>query len=181
MTVTLDAFTEYTDQYLNWLNDPEVNRYTSRGAYPVTEAEARRYVETCQSPERIVLAILLNYKSHNATHIGNISLQKIDMLNRSAELAILIGSKNLQRKGYGLAAAKIICQHGFKQLGLNRIYCGTHQDNIGMQKLAEKLGMKKEGQSRQAFFKNGKFADIIHYGLLKEEFIRADLSLIDGS
>jgi RimJ/RimL family protein N-acetyltransferase len=173
MTVRLAQLPEFSPVYLSWLNDPEINQYTSRGAYPVTETEARQYVATCQSSQRIVWAVFA------PAHVGNISLQQIDLINRTAELAILIGDKTAQGKGYGLEAAKLACAHGFKQLGLNRIYCGTHQGNIGMQKLAERLGMRKEGQSRQALFKNGKFADILHYGLLKEEFLNADRSLIN--
>ncbi len=164
MTVVLRPFTEFTESYLDWLNDIEVNQYTSRGVYPVTEAQAREYVATCQSPDRIVLGI------YTPDHIGNISLQKIDLFNRQAELAILIGERSAWGKGYGLEAAQLLCAHGFNQLGLNRIYCGTHQGNTGMQKLALKLGMKEEGRSRQALFKNGEFADVIHFGMLKEEF-----------
>ena len=165
MTVFLYAFTEFSPEYLEWLNDPEVNRYTSRGSYPTTEAEARQYVATCQSADRIVSAIFANER-----HIGNISIQKIDLINRSAELAILIGDRSAQGKGFGLKASQIICKHGFNALGLNRIYCGTHSENIPMQKLALKLGMKEEGWSRKALYTDGKFADIIHYGILREEF-----------
>jgi [ribosomal protein S5]-alanine N-acetyltransferase len=176
--VTLEIFGKehITDAYRRWLNDPEVNLFTSRGYYPVTEAECDRYVQICQSPDRIVLAIkdmnevFCDKKGNISHHLGNISLQKIDILSRSAELAIMIGEKSAWGKGYGLEASRLLCAHGFNQLGLHRIYCGTHAKNFGMQKLAFKLGMKEEGASRQAIFKDGVFADVIHYGMLKEEF-----------
>lgn len=164
MKISLRPFQEFSYEYLGWLNDPEINQYTSRGVYPVTEAEAREYVASCQSKERIVWAIFTN------RHIGNISLQRIDLLNLTAELAILIGEKSALGKGYGYQAASQACRHGFSILGLNRIYCGTHEDNTGMRKLAERLGMKEEGRSRAAFFRNGKYSDIVHYGVLEEEF-----------
>ena len=176
MSITLHTFSEFTLQYLNWLNDPEINRYTSRGVYPVTEGQAMEYLETCQSQERIVWAIF----EQDQKHIGNISLQKIDLINRSAELAILIGEKSAHGKGYGLKAARLVCAHGFNALDLHRIYCGTHEDNMGMRKLAERLGMWEEGRSRQAFFKNGTFANVLNYGILKEEFIHADSAVHQG-
>jgi RimJ/RimL family protein N-acetyltransferase len=164
-------------EYKQWLNDPEINRFTSRSSYPLNLAACKDYVQSCQSAERIVLAISIEFpgQPHFKIHIGNISLQKINLINRTAELAILIGER--QGEGYGLEAAKLVCAHGFNQLGLNRIYCGTHAENIGMQKLALKLGMQEEGRSRKALFKNGEFADVIHYGMLQEDFINADLGI----
>jgi RimJ/RimL family protein N-acetyltransferase len=160
--------------YQKWLNDPEINRYTSRGRFPVTWDDCKQYAQTCQSESRIVMAILLNEGVVTAPsgdlteHIGNITLQQINLFDCSAELAILLGER--QGEGYGLEAARLLCTHGFNTLGLNRIYCGTHEENIGMQKLAIKLGMKEEGRRRQAIWKNGKFSDVIEYGILKEEF-----------
>lgn len=101
--------------------------------------------------------------------MGVISLQKIDWVNRSAELAILIGGKD-QGKGIGKKSCTLICLHGFDQMNLHRIYLGTHQENIGMQKVAEAIGMTLEGRTRQAFYKHGQYADVLHYGVLKEEF-----------
>jgi RimJ/RimL family protein N-acetyltransferase len=40
-----------------------------------------------------------------------------------------------------------------------------------MQHLALKLGMSQEGLRREAVFKNGEFADIVEYGMLKKEFL----------
>jgi RimJ/RimL family protein N-acetyltransferase len=54
-------------------------------------------------------------------------------------------------------------------INLHRIYCGTSSENIGMQKLANKLGMIKEGQRKDALFKNGKYLDVIEYGIIVKE------------
>jgi RimJ/RimL family protein N-acetyltransferase len=77
-------------------------------------------------------------------------------------------AKEYQKKGYSYEACKKIIEHCFDELNLHRIYCGTLENNEGMQKLAEKLGMVKEGQRKQAVYKNGKFVDVIEYGLVKE-------------
>jgi [ribosomal protein S5]-alanine N-acetyltransferase len=39
-----------------------------------------------------------------------------------------------------------------------------------MEKLAAKLGFREEGRRREAHFKNGEYADLVEYGLLKSEF-----------
>lgn len=168
-TVSLSPLSQklVSKNYLRWLNDPEINRYNSHAVFPYTEDQLIEYVKGIKSKDKVVLAIIDN---QTTKHIGNISLQNIDWVTRSAEFAILIGDKNFWNKGIGLEAGKLIVDYGFTRLNLNRIHCGTSSENIGMQKLALKLGMKPEGVRRQAMYKNGKYADVLEYGFLKENY-----------
>jgi ribosomal-protein-alanine N-acetyltransferase len=159
---------DLTDAYLQWLNDEEVCRYNSHAVFPNTWNRMKAYFNSLQDMQKdIVLAII--YSDTNK-HIGNISLQHINWLSRNAEFAILLGDKEFWGAGYGEEAARLIINYGFERLNLHRIYCGTIQGNKGMQKLTQKLGMKEEGRRRQAIYKNGKYLDIIEYGILKTEF-----------
>ncbi|EHP29039.1 acetyltransferase [Sulfurimonas gotlandica GD1] len=102
-------------------------------------------------------------------HIGNVSLQNISPKNRSAELAIVIGERNFIGKGIGKEAGKLLIEYGFKKLNLHRIYCGTSQYNIAMQKLALNLKMKQEGIGIDAMMKNNKFIDIYRYAIINKD------------
>lgn len=153
--------------YIKWLNDAEVCNYNSHHVFPYYRENAEIYIKNASNSQNtLVLAIVL---IENDLHIGNISLQNIDYINRSAEIAILIGEKDCWGKGYSKEAANLIIKHGFMELNLQRIYCGTSSDNISMQKLALSLGMIEEGRRRQAFFKHNQYVNIIEYGLLKHE------------
>lgn len=150
--------------YPNWLNDAEVCRYNSHGDTLYTREMAKAYIASVtDNPSYAVLAICLR---ENDRHIGNISLQQISAKNRNAEFAILIGDPSVYGKGIGYEAGKLLVDYAFQTLKLHRLYCGTHSENIGMQTLALKLGMREEGRRRDAIFKNGKFADVVEYGLL---------------
>ena len=152
--------------YFQWLNDEDVCRHNSHAVFPNTESGMKDFLESQHnSKNKIVLAIV---DIQTDKHIGNISLQNVDWVSRTAEYAILMGEKKYWGKGYSTEASLIICDYGFTKLNLNRIYCGTSEVNIGMQKLAEK--MKKEGLRRKALFKNGAYYDIVEFGVLKEEF-----------
>lgn len=153
--------------YPGWLNDPEVCLGNSHGVYPYSRQAARDYIrDSAASAQDLVLAMVL---AEGDRHIGNIALQRIHAINRSAEFAILLGDKSAWGKGYGEEAGRLICAHGFAVLNLHRIHCGTFASNIGMMRLAEKLGMQREGVQRQAVFKNGNYVDVVLYGLLRSE------------
>ena len=55
-------------------------------------------------------------------------------------------------------------------MNLERIYLGTLDENKRMIKLAERLGFVREGIRRRSLFKNGKYHDIVEFGLLKIEY-----------
>lgn len=156
------------EDYLNWLNDAEVCMGNSHHLFPYNESMGRSFIlEKGSSSNELVLAIVLKKNNH---HIGNIALQAIHHVNRSAEFSILIGEKECWGKGYASEAGQLICTHGFNTLNLHRISCGTYKNNIGMQKLAESLGMLSEGVRRKAVFSDGEYIDILEYGVLKDEF-----------
>lgn len=153
--------------YINWFNDAEVCRYNSHHVYPYTKSDAQEYIEKVRKAKDVlVLAIV----TKGGCHIGNVSLQKISLVNRSAEFAIIIGEQKFWGKGFAKEASRLLIEHGFKQMNLNRIYCGTSADNVPMQELARSLGMKREGRRRQAMFKSSRYVDIVEFGLLKREF-----------
>jgi [ribosomal protein S5]-alanine N-acetyltransferase len=154
--------------YAKWFNDDEVCQGNSHHVFPYTAEAALAYVrETRNNRNALILAIVL--KDDDA-HIGNISLQEIHWIYRSAEFAIVIGEKQRWGKGFSIEAGRLLCDHGFRTMNLNRIYCGTFEDNVAMRRLALALGMKEEGRRRQAVFKRGRYVDMIEYGALKSDY-----------
>ena len=165
-TINLRALNEsdIDGNYSKWLNDIEITEYNSHGRFPMTIYKLKQYVKSSfESNNSIVLAI--DEKSSN-NHIGNISLQSINWVDRNAEIVFLLGEKTYWGKGIMLEAGQLLINHGFLKLNLHRIYCGTSSENIGMQKLAKKLNMHEEGRRKEAILKNGKYHDIIEYGII---------------
>lgn len=152
--------------YASWLNDPEITIYNSHGRFPMTVEKLKEYVkESSKFQSSLVLAVVDKVTDE---HIGNISLQNINWIDRNAEIAFLLGEKEYWGKNIMFEAGEILISHGFKVLNLHRIYCGTSFDNIGMQKLADKLGMIKEGLRKDAMYKDGKYVDVIEYGIIRK-------------
>jgi RimJ/RimL family protein N-acetyltransferase len=154
--------------YIQWFNDEEVCANNSHHIFPYTKEKALYYINSSREfKDALVLAVVLK---GDDLHIGNIALQNINFISKSAEFAIILGEKNCWGQNYSKEASCLLVKHGFASMNLNRIYCGTSAKNIAMQKLASYLGMVEEGRRRQALYKNGQFVDSIEYGLLRNEF-----------
>lgn len=154
--------------YPDWLNDAEVSRGNSHHTFPYTASDAVQYIRAVSAArDALVLAVVARQGDR---HVGNVALQHIRPIDRTAEFAILFGEREAWGRGYGTEAARLICAYGFTTLGLHRIGCGTFEHNEAMRKLALSLGMHEEGRRREAAFKDGRYVDIIEYGVLRDEF-----------
>ena len=167
-TIALRVLTEkdIEGSYRYWLNDPEIIQFNSHGRFPMTPEKLSEFVQSSYKSNTSLVLAVIDLKTDK--HIGNISLQGINWVDRNAEIAFLLGEKDYWGKGVMQEAGQLLIRHGFDTLNLHRIYCGTSSANTGMQKLAEKLGMEKEGVRKEALFKEGAYHDIIEYGILKK-------------
>lgn len=157
---------DISENYRYWLNNPEVVKYNSHGRFPATVESLERFVATSfDSKNSLVLAVCMN---DTDLHVGNISLQAINWIDRNAEIAFLLGELSFHGKGIMYEAGHLLIHHAFHTLNLHRIHCGTSSENTGMQKLAVKLGMEQEGIRREAIFNNGRYHNIIEYGILNK-------------
>lgn len=159
-----------TSEYVNWLNDPDVCKDNSHATFPNTLDKTVKYIESIIS-SKIEIVFAIRWKKNDA-HIGNVSVQNINWINRSGEIAILIGNKKYWNKGVGSEAYKLIINYGFNTLNLNRMSSGQTISNDGMNKVCEKNGMVKEGLLREVLFKNGKYVDAAIYSILYKDYIK---------
>ena len=125
--------------YVNWLNDKEVNRYLeSGGNYTLEMLEG--YLEEVESNPKYFWAIIL--KETNK-HIGNIKIDPIDLSHLFGEYGIMIGDRTVWGKGIGFEASTSVIDFCFNVLCLEKINLGLHRSNGKALRLYEKLGFKK--------------------------------------
>jgi len=153
--------------FYHWLNDQEVTKYTSHGIFPVTrEGEEKWLSDTRKSKNTIVLAII---DKKTDTHIGNCAIQKINWIYRHAEFAIIIGEKKFWGKGIGTEVAKLLINHAFRNLNLNKVWLGVNTENKDAVRSFEKAGFVREGILRQEIYRKGRYCDVIRMSILKQE------------
>lgn len=111
--------------------------------------------------------------------IGEVNYCDYDARNQKAELGIKICELDEHGNGKGKDALYHFIDFMFKFLNLNKIELTTMADNKRAQRLYEKLGFKKIGVIREAYFDSrcGEFSDVIYMDLLKKDWTNARISL----
>ncbi|RED59175.1 GNAT family N-acetyltransferase [Cohnella lupini] len=86
------------------------------------------------------------------------------------EIGIVIYKPDYWNGGFGTESLRLWIQYLFIEFSLVRIGLTTWSGNVRMMKVAEKLGMKLEGQIRKCRLHDGIYYDSIRMGILREEW-----------
>lgn len=150
---------------VNWRNDDSITSLLGGRKYFVSAEIERQWVlNTINQNKDIKLAVCT---VNDNLYIGNVYLTDIDYINRKASSHILIGNHEYWKSGYGTEAMNLLIDYAFNHLNLHRLEAHVLEDNIGSQKMHEKLGYIREGVLRKSVYKNGCYKSQIVYGFLK--------------
>ena len=152
--ILLEPISErFVPDFLALAEDPDVLRFTRVPA---------GYVQGWEDGARAGFALV---EPDGRSFLGMCGLIRIDWEASEAEIGYVI--EPLAR-GRGLAprAIELVSRWGLDELGLARIEAVIDVDNEASQKVAERVGYRREGVRRSAYFKDGLRADMAIYSLL---------------
>ncbi len=153
------------DYYADWMNDPEVVRFTESRLVRHTRENLRDFIEgLAASPRDLFLAIT---KKKDGRHIGNIKLGNINFYHGTAELGIIIGDKSCWGLGFAGEAINLIADYAFNTIGLHKLIAGNYTPNTGSTRAFEKAGFKIEGILRDHSIYQGNRIDVYLLGRLR--------------
>jgi ribosomal-protein-serine acetyltransferase len=104
---------------------------------------------------------------------GSIWLSRIQRIHANANLGYWVRTSCAGR-GLCTAAGRLVAQFGFQQLGLNRLDILVAVGNRASERVAEKLGGRREGILRERLQLEGQAKDAVMYGLLASDFRASD-------
>lgn len=102
--------------------------------------------------------------------IGNIGFNEINQIHRNAIFGLFIGDEEDRGKGYGSESIRLLLKFGFETLNLNNVMLRVFEFNKNAIACYEKIGFKKIGERRKAYFVRGKYHNEIYMDILADEF-----------
>jgi ribosomal-protein-alanine N-acetyltransferase len=151
-----------TERYVGWLNDETTTRFSEQRHRGHTLQSCRAYFDSFTDTPHYFWAIV----AHNASlgHIGNMTAT-IDMPNRVADLAIMIGESAARGQGYGLEAWTRACRFLLNEAKMRKVTAGTMAINEPMLRIMKTAGMVEEGRKKKQFLVDGAEVDGIYMAL----------------
>jgi len=149
-----------------WLCDSEITKLLFQGERPLNLDHMKQEFQTkINDDSEIVFAIMT--KSNNK-HIGWAGIYDINRSSRNAEVRFFIGDKKYWKMGLATDAVSLLIDYAFNKLNLHRIFGGSNIENKGSVKVFKKLKFKQEGIIKEGHFRNGKYYDLVTFGLINK-------------
>lgn len=157
---------DITDDYIKWLNDPEINRFLESRFQVQDFFTVKEWVHNHNpSKEKMLIGIF-----KDDIHIGNITFHKIDSVHKFVVIGICIGRKSFQGKGYATEALQAAVRYIFNEMKFNRIEAGIYHGNVTSIKLFRKVGFRQEAIFKKRVIFEGKYIDMLLFACLRSEF-----------
>ena len=156
------------DEYLSWLNDPEVTRYLETGNSTATLASLRDYLKRFEGSSADLIFAIVDRGTD--THIGNVTLNHISPVHLTTATGLLIGRKEFWGKGIAFEAWSLVIEYAFQSLGMRKVVAGVVAEHAPSVKTLKKLGFQVEGTFRKEVLVDGEFRDKLSLGMFREEF-----------
>ncbi len=161
--------------YHQWLSDFSTTR-TGGTARPMTEEQGVAWYERHTANERE--AYFAIYERATWRPIGTTMLKDIDLDNRRAEFAIMIGEPDSRGKGYGTETTRLMLDYAFTARGLVNVMLIVNAYNLAGLRAYEKAGFREFGRRRQCRFMGGAMWDNIYMECIAAEFTSLVLSQV---
>ena len=159
--VELRTFTEedITSDYLGWLNDPVVTRFSNQRFHTHSRESCRSYLRSFVGTDNLFLAIR---RLDDSQLIGTITAY-VSPHHGTADMGILIGHRSVWGQGYSQDAWDTLSNHLLLLPGMRKLTCGTLACNHGMIRIAERSGMQLECARKAQELVEGEPMDILHF------------------
>lgn len=158
--LTLD---DVTPAYVDWLNDPDVNRYL----------ETRHQTQTLETVGAFVAAVTSRADTHifamglddGERHIGNIKVGPIKPNHALADVSLFIGEKDCWGRGYAAEAITLVSRFAFDAMPVVKLSASFYAANVASIGAFLKAGYREEGLRRKHYLLDGVPSDIVELGL----------------
>jgi RimJ/RimL family protein N-acetyltransferase len=150
--------------------DPAVVRFATHGVRSLADSLA--YIQGVRREARSEIRRVFEFaivRNGDAQLIGRCGLRLSDTEPTEAMLWYVLVQRAWGR-GYAAEAARAVLTFGFEELRLHRIFVDIDPRNAASLRVAEKVGLRREGHFVETTWTKGEWADSVVFALLDREY-----------
>lgn len=154
--------------FLHWDTDSDAQRYGWQVWPPQGEEAAREFAKQESLRKPVEPAFRLVIETLVGTAVGSINVRS-DARRFSFEYGISIDRQHWGN-GFAEEALELVCRYMFGELRFHKVQAWVYGFNERSQSMHRKFGMTLEGTIREGQFTDGRFWDVLVFGMTDEEF-----------
>lgn len=165
-----------------WTHDAEYLRLLKADiARPLSPAQVKKAYESIEKKvEEVKNLFYFTIRTRpDERLVGFAKLYAITWSHGTGMLQMGIGDPQDRKQGYGRQALSLLLRYAFDELNLYRLTALVPEYNRDALRFFEKVGFVIEVRRRQALNRDGRRWDLLHLGLLQEEWAQNGSLKID--
>lgn len=164
-TYYLKEFTvdDVNKDYIEWLNNPEINKYLEAKYTVWSHLNATNYVQSFRdNREKYLFGI---YTLEGDKYIGNGSISSVNYNTEVFEFALFVGDKTYWGKKVASEVTLLLLRFGFDNLKLRKVFGGAYSNQIASRFTLKKIGFIQEAILKDRYMFEGEPIDHVIYSL----------------
>ena len=157
-----------------WTHDLALMRTQSlRPAMPLSVAQMKKAYEAIEKEveeSKRLFHFTIRAKPDGKL-LGFTRIEWIEWTHGTGSLRMAIGDDQERNKGYGSDALTLMLRYAFHELNLYRLSAIVGEDNPSALRFFKRYGFVEEVRRRKALVRDGQAWDLIHLGILREEWL----------
>ena len=149
-----------------WFNQPQV-MFQCGFEKTTDEEEEKRTINVSHKSEDSVWFTITDL---DGNIIGETGLLRMFPAWHQTDLTIIIPDPEMQHKGYGSEAIRIMLDMAFHEYEMHRVSIGVVGLNTDALEFYKKIGFKQEGILEEAYYYNDEYSDLIMMRILSQEW-----------
>ncbi len=135
-----------------------------------SKGEVEREHQEWFSSEKEHSGLTFGVLSKDGKPLGFFGINWIDYHSRTANFGAGIFEPDYLGGGYGTDALTLLIDYCFNWLDMRKVWLVTMSLNVRVMRQMEKVGFKLEVRQREGTYANGQLADVVMYGLMRDEW-----------
>ena len=151
-----------SEPLFDWINDRELV-VLNAPFEPVEWDDHRRWFERIRNADDVEI-FGIRRQADDAL-IGSCQLNRIDRERRRASLQIRIGERDAWGKGFGTEAVRLLVEHAFEDLELERVELDVFAHNERAVRTYRKVGFREQGVRKGGAVIEGESVDVVEMAI----------------
>lgn len=153
------AVRDISQDYLRWLNDPEVTRFSNQRFREHTRESCEAYLNGFEGTANLFLSV---HEQAGGTAIGTMTAY-VTPVHGTCDVGIMIGDRDYWSGGYGQEAWSLLTDWLLTHGAVRKLTAGCLAANLAMVRVMERSGMRPDGVRQGQEILDGAPCDIVHY------------------
>lgn len=158
------------DDYLNWINDPEVNEFLESKYTVWTIDSLKDYVSSFEKTKSKFIFTIHDRESNK--YIGNASISSVNYNTEVFYFGLFIGDKAYWGKHAAFEASMLLLKFGFEILNMRKVFGGAYSNQLASRFVLKRIGMNLEAKLKDNFKYKDQYVDQVIYSLHKDDWVK---------